>query len=449
MDELWMALLFGLACAGMFWAASWRPLAWLGWLALTPLFCVALTRSALHAAFAAAFAGMLSSTPVLLDRTQQRLISLVAGLSALSWGAAYGCAVLLLQRLPSPWAAAVLPFATVCSLLPMRLAGAPRWVTNPIACTQECYLPVVHIARLGGDLLVAAVLAAISCGLALLITDAQHWPAAAAAVGCSAAALSYGFWSFAVAKRAADAAQRVRMAAVAINVPPPEHGEITGLWAVASPLARDVAHALERYEPAIERAAAQGAELVLLPECAVCVDEHTRATWLETLASWAKRKQIAIVATYMDESVPSNALTIIDATGSVVGTYQKQHPALGIEPKASARTSPGPHHVATRTRTLALSTVICVDLDYGDLIATARRVGGVLNVPANDWPVFERMHHRTAVWAAAMSGVPILRSTGHGTSSVYDGAGRVLASQSSLVGPVVLVADVPLAAGDF
>lgn len=99
----------------------------------------------------------------------------------------------------------------------------------------------------------------------------------------------------------------------------------------------------------------------------------------------------------------------------------------------------------TRSRTLPLSTVICVDLDYADLIATARRVGGVLNVPANDWPIFERMHHRTAVWSAAISGVPILRCAGHGTSSVYDGAGRVIATRNNLSGPSVLVADVPLA----
>ena len=117
-----------------------------------------------------------------------------------------------------------------------------------------------------------------------------------------------------------------------------------------------------------------------------------------------------------------------------------------MEPKPTLRTPPGPHHVKTRARTLPLSTVICVDLDYADVIGAAKQAGGVLHAPSNDWPIFERMHHRTAVWAAAMSGVPVLRSTGHGISSVRDGAGRVLASQSSLTGPVTLVVDVPLAA---
>lgn len=72
-----------------------------------------------------------------------------------------------------------------------------------------------------------------------------------------------------------------------------------------------------------------------------------------------------------------------------------------------------------------------------------------LVAPANDWFLgFDELHHRTAVWSAVMSGVSVLRATGHGISSVTDGAGRVLARQSSREGPVVLVVDMPYA-GQF
>jgi|GEM_PF-5335267 len=448
MNQLGLAIALGLLSALLFWIALRPRWSVLAWLALIPLDHVVLSMTPVYVIVAAALAGMFSTTPVVVDRTQQGLIRLVAMSSALAWSAAFGCSAWLYQRFPTPWTGAlILPLAAVGAVLPLRIAGAPRWVYNPIARTQEPCLPVVHIAQLGGDLLVTAVLAAVSGGLAVLLTaESPHAAlAAAAAISVSVSALAYGAARFHAAKRAADNAVRVRMAAIAVNVPPPDAGPFTGLWAVQSPRARDVSFALSRYELPVKQAAADGAELVVLPECAVCVDAQTRATWLDTLAAWAKRDQVAIVAPYNDDSVPSNALAIFDAQGNLVAEYQKQHPALGIEPKPTLRTPLGPHYVQTRNRTLPLSAVICVDLDYADVIDVAKRAGGVLNVPANDWPIFERMHHRTAVWAAAMSGVPILRATGHGISSVYDGAGRVLASQSSLTGPVTLVVDIPLA----
>lgn len=451
MGELGQALAAGVVSGGLVRAAGRWPI--LAWIALVPIFVVSMRMSALHAALAGALAGVTAVVSIVADRTQRRLIPLALASSAASWGVAYGCAASILQGLPVAWSALVLPLAAVAALLPMRVAGAPRWLSNPLARTQERWLAVVHIAGLGGDLAVAAVLAAASAGFALL------WPAPApgseqasklialADAVFVVVALVYGGLRFLRARRSADGASRVRMAAVAANVPPPppESGPLTGQWALLSPHARDIAAALERYEPHILRAARDGAELILLPECAVCVNESSRATWLETLASWAKRERVAIVAPFVDESVPSNELAVIDASGRVVGGYEKQHPAPRLEPRPSVRTNPGPYSVLTRTGALPLSTVICVDNDYADLLATARHAGGVLGVPANDWPIFEDLHHQTAVWSAAISGVPVLRSTGHGISSVYDGAGRVLVAQSSLGGPVVLVADVPIA----
>jgi len=100
----------------------------------------------------------------------------------------------------------------------------------------------------------------------------------------------------------------------------------------------------------------------------------------------------------------------------------------------------GPHRLATGG---ALSTAICVDLDYSDTARSARRAGALLTAPSNDWPGgFEILHHRSAVWTAVMGGVPIVRATGHGISSIYDSAGHVLKQQNSAGGPVVLVADV-------
>ena len=59
------------------------------------------------------------------------------------------------------------PLAMVAAVLPLRLFGAPRWVYNPLARTQQPWLVVVHTARLGGDLMTTAVLATASTSVAL------------------------------------------------------------------------------------------------------------------------------------------------------------------------------------------------------------------------------------------------------------------------------------------
>ena len=67
----------------------------------------------------------------------------------------------------------------------------------------------------------------------------------------------------------------------------------------------------------------------------------------------------------------------------------------------------------------------------------------LLAAPSNDWfDGFEVIHHRSAVWTAVIGGVPIVRATGHGISSIYDSAGRVLMHRTSAAGPVVLVGDI-------
>jgi predicted amidohydrolase len=164
------------------------------------------------------------------------------------------------------------------------------------------------------------------------------------------------------------------------------------------------------------------------------------------VTTWARSHEVVLVAPCFDRDAPANTLTVVDARGSA-STYDKQHPARGMEPPRRERTPPGPRLVATRGGDIPLSTVICVDLDYGDLVDPVRSAGGILAAPSNDWfGGFERMHHRTAVWSAVLTGASTVRATGHGISAVYDGAGRVIAEESSSNGPVVLVVDAPLAA---
>jgi len=93
-----------------------------------------------------------------------------------------------------------------------------------------------------------------------------------------------------------------------------------------------------------------------------------------------------------------------------------------------------------------VSAVICYDGNFNDLVRPVARAGGVLAIPANDWKEIEQLHSPSAVWVAVMTGVPLIRSTGHDGSVVSDAAGRLVAMASSFDGPVVLVTDMPIRA---
>jgi len=406
----------------------------IGWCALVPVALLALLRTPLEAGLAAALVGGLASASGVWSPTLRHNLPLTAATSAVSWGA---CAAVAAWLASGPWLVVVFPLAMVAAVLPLRLIGAPRFVNNPLVRTQQPWLAVVHTARLGGDLMTTAVLATASTSVALALGG--HLGAAAAGAGFVVAVLTFGWASLRSATVRAGQGSPHRVAAVVVDGKPPEHGEPTGVVSTESPEYRDVEGTLARYRPHVEEAARQGARVIVLPEVSVFAETGASARWCAGVQDWARALDVAIVAPFFDAATPRNTLAVIDKSG-VVAHYDKQHPAPGAEPPRLAKMEVGPHRLADGT---ALSTAICVDLDYSDIARSARQAGAVLAAPSNDWfGGFEVLHHKSAVWAAVMGGVPVVRATGHGISSIYDSAGYVLKQQSSAGGPVVLVGDV-------
>jgi len=443
MTEWQTAVFLGLFSGGLGVAALRAPL--LAWVALGPLGVAMASLSPGAAAVAGGVAGAAMTAPSFPTRTLRRLLVLGAVVSFASWaGVSAGIAASWPEG-ERAWAVVAVPLFAVVATLPLRLAGAPRTATNPLARTQERWLSVVHIARLGSDLCVTAALGT-SAGVATLLAlggplDRAAVVALVAAGLLLATALGYGALSYRDATRRAAAQRRVSVAAVVCDGADPG-GPLDGLWPLRSPEYADVDATVERYERHVATAAAAGARVIVLPEVAVRVDRASREIWIDAVRSWAKKHAVAIVAPYFDHSRPLNALVVVGPDG-LLARYEKQHPGP-LEPKRSERMPPGLAEVGG-PEGLALSTVICVDLDYGDLVRPVARAGGLLAVPANDWPGYELLHHRAAVWSAVMSGTSVLRATGHGISAAYDPAGHVLAEQSSLSGKglVVLVTQIP------
>ena len=441
MHVWWLVTGLGLTSGVAFAVSRRAPL--LGWLCLSPLGLAILTGEPLPAALAGALAGALGSYPSARSPVLRPLLAMTVIPSALNWGLLSGALAWLLRGQAAAWLLIGLPAMAILAALPLRAAGAPRWVNNPLACSQEPWLAVVHIARLGGDLTVSAVLALAAAALAVLLAVGQSAvPAVVAALAMVSAAVAFGAWSLRSVRLRVARSERLRVAAVVADC---EIKGATGLAAFEDPAYRDVAATVRRYERLVEQAAAQAARLLVLPEVCVYVDDGSRSHWLEAVSRWAREHRLSIVAPFFYAGdPPKNELVLVDGRGIVAG-YEKQHPGPRLEPPRQRRTPIGPHATGTSSAGFCVSTVICVDLDYTDLVAPARRGGGILAAPSNDWfDGFEHFHHRTAVWAAVTTGLSVVRATGHGISSIYDGVGRVIAQRSSALGPGLVLADAPL-----
>jgi len=234
--------------------------------------------------------------------------------------------------------------------------------------------------------------------------------------------------------RAADAAGKTRVAAVAADLD--AAGQIPGQDARGR-----LTQVIGTYQPLVAQAFAQGARLVVIPENAAwAATGGDKTTWLDTLSCWARQGQATIVAGMFDETASRNQVAITGPDGRLLATYTKRHPFGAGENVTHGSQSP-----AAITEPVRLSAAICYDLDYNDLVRPVRRHGGLVAAPTNDWAEIAAIHRQAAIWVPVLTATTLIRAASHGISAIIDPAGRTLAQASTFDGPVVLVADAPLA----
>ncbi len=419
--------------------AARRRIAWLGFVSLMPLAAATYALAPPFAGFAAALAGAVMTAAIVLGVFPfMRAFEYgnIAG-AALCWGFFMGIAAWVWPSDAPAWGLLIFPAATVAASLVPDLLISRQAV--PLLRTQERALTIAHVGRLGHELMVVALLAIVgSLPIALL----GEWPpstssltALTAALAVVAAALIFGASSYGINLKHQKSWPSLRVAAIAVDPPP----RIGGMFDPMS--LEELAAVLARYEPRVAEASSKGARLIVLPEMAVVVTTKDVEHWLDRLSEWAERAQSIIIANYFDADRRRNLLVIVDTSGKVVATYDKQHPVPGIEPKPPMKMPPAYHRDA-----VPVSGVTCYDLDFMTWVREVSKRGGILAVPANDWQEVADLHHGVTVWAAILGGVPVVRATTHGISSIFDAAGRAVGRASSFDGPVVLVADVPVIA---
>src|SRR2546423_9773553 len=165
----------------------------------------------------------------------------------------------------------------------------------------------------------------------------------------------------------------------------------------------DVAKNLARAVDLVDRAAAEGAKLVVLPEnfaymgseegkrnVAEDLDAPARGPVWNALADAARRLAVAVVAGGMaersaDADRPHNACVVIGPDGKVAGRYRKVHlfdveVGDGQHYRESASTAAGSEAVAVSLFGIKVGLSICYDVRFPELYRKLADLGAELLV---------------------------------------------------------------------
>jgi apolipoprotein N-acyltransferase len=350
--------------------------------------------------------------------------------------------VLVARAAARQWtnAAAALVFPVLYAALSFafsRTAYDGTWA-NP-AYRVDGLLPLLQIASVTGIWGIVFAMTLPASGIALAwyrVESGQPWrTAAGVALAIFGGVLLFGAMRLALAA----AAPSVRVAMIASD------RESVYSRTTNESKAADL---LDFYASQVSKAAAQGAQVVVLPEKIVGVTARDRSVLVKLLSGTASSSRVWLIAgTNEIGRMPKiNAAWVFSADGALVDEYHKHYFVRGFENGYQA----GDRIYAVDAPWGRTGVAICKDLDYPWFI---RRYGAadvrLILVPAWDWEGPNAvMHERMALVRGVENGFALARSAKTGLVTAHDAFGHTLASNSTFAeDPAMVVADVPLGPG--
>ena len=236
------------------------------------------------------------------------------------------------------------------------------------------------------------------------------------------------------APSARPAAQPVRVACViAPNIFNDE--SLDALWAYTRGVERPdssvalararIAESMEEHFALVERAADDGAELVVWPEANPVLTGAEEVVWIDRARETARSRGIFIgmgMVVFRPGTAERtmNKFVLVDPTGDVVIDFLKATRVPGTQHAKGDGVLP-----ALDTDLGRVSSAICFDLDFPHLIAQAGSSGvDLFLAPSNDWFEARAAHARMARLRAIEQGFALVRPTKDGVTLITDSTGR-------------------------
>ncbi len=338
-----------------------------------------------------------------------------------------------LLRRGAGWPAVIAVPAVWASFEYLLSLGSPHGTAGSLAYTQLGFLPFLQLASLTGPWGMSFLLLLVPSALAVawhlrLAQPKSAWRILGVSLGVLVAVLSFGL--------------------VHLALPASGQAVTVGLVAADGPHARvaegpATARLFGAYAATVSELAAQGAEVVVLPEKLGVVTDRERKDADILFQSLAERTnaRIAVGLVRVAPDAKYNEARLY-APGTPVSRYEKQHMLPGFE--SDFRPGEGLTLLAHPSGTWGVA--ICKDMDFTSPSRGYGRVGvGLLLVPAWDFVVDRFQHGHMAVMRGVESGFAVVRAAKQGYLTVSDDRGRILAETTSESAPfATLLATVPV-----
>jgi apolipoprotein N-acyltransferase len=196
------------------------------------------------------------------------------------------------------------------------------------------------------------------------------------------------------------------------------------------------------YAERVVRLAAQGAEIVVLPEKMIGVTPESAGLVMDVLGDVARATHVTVIAGLSRNAVQPrhNVAVVFSPEGGVIAEYEKRHPVPLVEREYGRGETPmlftGPG--------AQWGVAICKDLDFPAWVREYGRRGvRFLAAPAWDFGEDARLHARMAVVRGVENGFTLARSAQDGLVTLSDSYGRILGEHASAVDPITVVSAPP------
>jgi apolipoprotein N-acyltransferase len=387
--------------------------------------------------------------------------------------------VAYLSLFPAAFAVAVARLRVSLGVRAAVLCAAPIWVATELGrqyvwdgfpwallgYSQVTVLPIAQLASVTGVYGLSFLLVLTSAAVALVILNAggrKRWTMAVVVLALVAGLAAWGRWRIAEGSLTASG-DPIRVAVVQGNIAQDEK------W---NPARRD--EIIGRYISMTRQATDQGATFVIWPESSfpVYFEEDLRGHLVRRLARETSAT-LLIGSNQIERVRPDaspdaldnrlyNAAFLIKPDGSIGPVYRKMHLVpfgeyvpmqrllffVGPIVEAVSNFTPGDRPVLLPVGDRLVSTAICYEVVYGNLIRRFVRDGSeLLTTITNDawygWSSAASQHWDQAAMRAIENGRYLARAANTGVSGFVDPYGQV-AQKSSLFEQTVLVQDVRL-----